>query len=108
MFTRVLLLVPPLNFRKSYKELQEEYTCDGSLPPLGLLYIHSVLTKAGHDVKIIDLSAIPFSMDDFRKMIIKYDPHVVGFSIIAESVNTTMCLADEIKKINPNCFIVAG
>ncbi len=103
-----MLVAPPLNFRRSYKELYEEYTCDGSLPPMGLMYLTAVLKNNGFDVKLFDLSAIPVTPDYFRKLVKEYDPDIVGFSIIADAVNTSIILAGEVKKLNPNCIVIGG
>ncbi|WEU41104.1 MAG: B12-binding domain-containing radical SAM protein [Candidatus Odinarchaeum yellowstonii] len=103
-----MLIAPPLNFRRSFKELYEEYTCDGSLPPMGLMYLTAVLRNKGFQVKLFDLTAIPTTPESFRKLVEDYNPDIVGFSIIADAVNTSMILAGVVKKVNPNCLVIGG
>jgi len=105
---KIMLIVPPLNFRRSYKELYEEYTCDGSLPPMGLMYLTAVLKANNFDVKLLDLSTMPFTLEYFRRLVKDYAPDIAGFSIIADAVNTSMILAAEVKKVNPNCLVLGG
>lgn len=105
---KILLIVPPLNFRKNYAELYEEYTCDGSLPPMGLMYMDSVLKRNGLEVKLMDLTTMPFTLDYFSRVIKSVAPNIVGFSIIADAVNTAITLAREVKKVDPNCLVIGG
>ncbi|MHA1410749.1 MAG: B12-binding domain-containing radical SAM protein, partial [Candidatus Odinarchaeia archaeon] len=105
---RILLAIPPLNFRSNFEELRNEYSCDGSLPPLGLMYIYSVLDKHGFDVKLLDLAAVPTTKEAFRRIISKMNPDIVGFSIIADSVNTALVLAKITKEELPNTLVIGG
>jgi anaerobic magnesium-protoporphyrin IX monomethyl ester cyclase len=50
----------------------------GELPPLGISYIASVLEEAGHIVKILDISALNLTVDEFCQEINNFEPELVG------------------------------
>ena len=105
---KVALVVPPLNFRSSEKELYDEYTLDGSLPPLGLMYIGALLKENGYEVELLDLSATIKSISWFKDWLKKVSPDIVGFSIIADGVNNAMLLAEVTKEVLPESLVIAG
>ncbi|MFX1362492.1 MAG: cobalamin-dependent protein, partial [Promethearchaeota archaeon] len=105
---KVALVVPPLNFRKNEGELYDEYTLDGSLPPLGLMYIGAVLKEKNYEVELLDLSATIRSISWFKDWLKRTSPEVIGFSIIADGVNNGMLLAEATKEILPESLVIAG
>ncbi|MFT7622545.1 MAG: anaerobic magnesium-protoporphyrin IX monomethyl ester cyclase [Myxococcota bacterium] len=69
---RVLLGIPPYDFREFYpeyaaKKLGKGQLIPGATPPLGLLYIAAVLRAAGHDVIFLD--GIRAEAEDFVEAI---------------------------------------
>ncbi|MHA1348413.1 MAG: B12-binding domain-containing radical SAM protein [Candidatus Odinarchaeia archaeon] len=105
---KVALIVPPLNFRVDLNQFYQEYTCDGSLPPLGLMYIGSVLKENNIDVKLLDLSGKLKTVEWYEKWLKKEEPDLVGISIIADAINTAMFIAKVTKKVLPNTLVVGG
>ncbi|MFX0096137.1 MAG: B12-binding domain-containing radical SAM protein [Candidatus Hodarchaeota archaeon] len=105
---KVALVVPPLNFRNSEGELHDEYTLDGSLPPLGLMYIGALLKEKNYEVELLDLSATIKSISWFKDWLRKNSPDVIGFSIIADGVNNGMLLAEATKEVLPESLVIAG
>ena len=79
-----------------------------SWPPLGLLYIASVLQERGVEVSVLDQAAKGFSIQETVKWIKKEDPEVLGFSTFATSGRTAALISNEIKRDNPNVTVVFG
>ncbi|NQT22902.1 MAG: B12-binding domain-containing radical SAM protein, partial [Candidatus Omnitrophica bacterium] len=52
----------------------------GVLPPLGISYIASVLEKAGHVVKILDVVALNLITDEIRQFIYEFKPEITGIT----------------------------
>lgn len=76
---RVCLVFPPHNYKKFMENLvivNEEF---GIFPPLGLMYVAAILERAGHDVIIIDSSALELSKKRTLEKIKRFNPNILGF-----------------------------
>ena len=80
----------------------------GAAPPLGMLYIATILKKEGTDVSMIDEAAQGFSTRDTVNWVKKEDPHILGFSTCSSSGRKAAMIAEKVKKENPNIIIVFG
>lgn len=80
----------------------------GVSPPLGLLYIATVLENQGYEVNLIDNDALKWSDDESLRFIEETHPDVVGFSILTASCHKVHRLAKEIKKRYPDIKILYG
>ncbi|MCK4351985.1 cobalamin-dependent protein [candidate division WOR-3 bacterium] len=74
-------------------------------PPLGLLYIASVLENNGFEVRIWDPHPDDLS---FLSDIKKFNPRVVGLTVTTPQVNKAKYLVEEIRKSLPLTKLVAG
>ncbi len=74
-------------------------------PPLGLLYIGTVVQNSGYYVKLIDLSI--YNEWEFVKVIPK-GFCIYGFSTYSVSYELTKKLSQKIKNENPNSLLIAG
>lgn len=99
----VLLINLPVStwYKKAFEN-------SNSMPPLGLLYIATVLKNADYQVKILDLSVNSISQTDFSDMLIEYSPKLVGLSTYNESWNSQKVLSKYIKEVIPSTKIFAG
>ena len=61
-------------------------------PPMGLLYVGQVLSDNGYSVKVYDQPVTGASNGKILNMIKKYDPKLVGFSILFDNLWTTFNL----------------
>ena len=52
------------------------------LPPLGLMYVASIIKNSGHECILIDAVAEGLSKQRVLKILKKYNPQLVGFSLI--------------------------
>lgn len=70
---------------------------------LGLLYIASVLDFAGHDV------SVGFATKgNIHRLLEKFRPEIVGFSVITADYPYTKDLVESIKKKDPDIIVVLG
>ncbi len=89
-------------------QMSEKKKMIGSSPPLGMLYIASVLKDEGIEVSILDQAANGSSIRNSVNWVKKEDPDILGFSTLISSGRTAAITAREIKKENPNVIIVFG
>ena len=99
---RFLLLNPPMD----YNVLKKEYSFEAYMPPLGLLYIATPLQKRGHDVKVIDFVAEPFSKEKLIQEASEFN--VIGITVASQVATSAQKLASLIKEHYPNKTIVIG
>lgn len=77
-------------------------------PPMGVLYLATILRKEGLEVSMLDQAAKGFSMKDAVEWVKKEDPDILGFSTLTGLGRTAAMIANEVKKENPNITIVFG
>jgi|GEM_PF-212918 len=77
-------------------------------PPMGLLYMSSTLTSAGHEVRVIDADIDDIGEADLRKAVLDYGPDMVGITMNALQARSAFKTAAAIKGDNPFMKIVAG
>src|SRR4051812_21016483 len=58
----------------------------GCLPHLGLGYIHTALTQAGHEVKTIDVQAFGLTDEQLREVLARFAPALVGVTTTPPSL----------------------
>jgi len=75
-------------------------------PPLGLLYLASLMEQRGDTVTILDFTAEPYderTLEDHAK-----DADVVGVSMLSTSVEKTVTIVNFLKQQHPQLPIVIG
>ncbi|MBX5327665.1 MAG: B12-binding domain-containing radical SAM protein [Candidatus Bathyarchaeia archaeon] len=97
--------ISPAAFREDLNKKSEPVS---SWPPLGILYIATVLEKEGFEVSLLDQAAKGYTIDETVKWVRKENPDVVGFSTLASSGRTAAVLSGEVKKENPEITTVFG
>lgn len=73
-------------------------------PPLGLLYIASILKKDGYDVSVIDLSF--YNRESWKSVIPWAD--IYAITILTASFHRSIVIKEICKKKNPNSIMIAG
>jgi radical SAM superfamily enzyme YgiQ (UPF0313 family) len=94
-----------LNPNSGYLERIEN---EAAWPPLGMLYIGTILQNAGHEVKVIDNARIQLPIDGLVKRIKKENPGIIGMSILTHTFRHGIKIASAIKSEIPDVKIVFG
>jgi anaerobic magnesium-protoporphyrin IX monomethyl ester cyclase len=77
-------------------------------PPLGLLYLATVLRNEGVEVSLLDQAAKGLSTEQTVKWIRREDPDILGLTTMTGSGQTAATVATEAKNENPNVTTVFG
>lgn len=101
---KVMLVVPPwtiLDIRA-----HDTQGIAGKWPPIGTLYIASVLREDGFNVVFKDGAF--YTHDELVREIHKEKPDALGAFVIAMFWERAQSLFRDVKKVLPNCYIFAG
>lgn len=105
----IVLIYPkdPNNTKNSSSFVQASL----DMPPLGLLYLGTVIKNSGEPVKVFDFNALENQdmEDEMIQKIAQLKPQIIGFSVATTSYPYTCELAKKMKKIlNKTIFIWGG
>ncbi len=105
----IVLIYPkdPNNTKNSSSFVQASL----DMPPLGLLYLGTVIKNSGEPVKVFDFNALENQdmEDEMVQKIAQLKPQIIGFSVATTSYPYTCELAKKMKKIlNKTIFIWGG
>lgn len=104
-----ILLINPPQKHAVHAGVDDEFVdIIGYYPPLGLLYLATVLNQKGYVAKIID--AVPMQMDynDIIEQIDEFKPFMVGITTYTTSMVDVLKLAEHSKQILPQALVVLG
>lgn len=82
---------------------RENYT---PAPPMGILYLGSVLKAKGHTVKVID--SFPVYHDANIREIKEFEPDLIGLSVLTTGYRIAVYYTAILKKQNPKALICWG
>lgn len=89
--------------------LTEKSKVIGSWPPLGILYLATVLRdQEDIDVAVLDQAAEGYTNKQAAKWALEQRPDVLGFSALASSGKTAARIARETKQSDPDIITVLG
>jgi anaerobic magnesium-protoporphyrin IX monomethyl ester cyclase len=88
--------------------LEGEKTMIDASPPLGILYLASVLKAAEVEVSALDNAANGFTLEEAADWAVKEEPDILGLSVLASSSLTGPRIAHEVKKRNPDIIVILG
>ncbi len=89
-------------------EVSEWVKGTAAWPPLGLLYMATVLRGEGHEVSILDQPAEGLTVEGAARWVRREDPDILGFTTLSMSGRTAAKISREVKRWNPNLTIVFG
>jgi anaerobic magnesium-protoporphyrin IX monomethyl ester cyclase len=104
---KALLINPPTSREQIYGNWDLSGV-DTYCPPLGLLYIASLLRKHGHVPKVVDVPARKWSLEDTIKCVMQEDPDIVGISAMTINALNANAIAKALKKNSIRAPIVFG
>ncbi|ODS42294.1 MAG: hypothetical protein MSIBF_02890 [Candidatus Altiarchaeales archaeon IMC4] len=99
---KILLIYPPHSIESEQKGLK------GFSPPLGLMYIGTILSNDGHDVKIVDMDTTDMSFESVIKLIGDENFEGIGISVFTRTRNIAYSIAKTIRADFPNIYISLG
>ncbi len=99
METDVLLLYPPIS-----PGLKPKY----ALPPLGILYIGTLLRRKNFKVMVIDAEKDGLTLTETVDRVTEKQPEILGISTMSLTYAATLRIAEMIKKMNSDIKIVLG
>jgi radical SAM superfamily enzyme YgiQ (UPF0313 family) len=94
-------------------EVQENTTPDYLLydfmnfPPLGLMAIATGINPK-HELKLLDVSSKRWNINDTLECLKKFEPEVLGISVVTRRLYALHKIAKKAKKLFPNLRIIAG
>lgn len=78
-------------------------------PPLGLMYIASMLRESGnYEIGIKDMRLDKLGVEDIVKKFKEFQPDIIGLSVFTQEANLMHRIAGRIKEENPGCKIIVG
>ncbi len=80
----------------------------GSWPPLGILYIATILRSEGVEVAVLDQAAEGYTLEQTVRWVEKQSPDILGFSALASSGKTAARIAGKVKEKAPDIVTVFG
>jgi len=101
---KVALILPPISLEERYNKAIAHVA--GSLPPLGLLSIGTVLKNAGIEVKVLDGSVRSF--EDIMEEIENYNPDIAGITAMTLMWPKVKFITRKLKEKWPDLNIIVG
>jgi radical SAM superfamily enzyme YgiQ (UPF0313 family) len=81
-------------------------------PPLGILYMASILREAKHDVKVIDYFVLSvkedYNYDSLKKDILEFKPDIIGTSCFSSNIKYAENILDISKEVSPKTITIIG
>lgn len=107
---RVLFIVPP---EENYVEASANEAVDRKRevrPKLGLLYVATYLKEKSPEVnvKFLDCPALQITFETLPKHINSFNPDIVGITAVSFTMLDAIKVADIVKKIKQEIFVVLG
>lgn len=87
---------------------KKEMAKGNAMPPLGLMYIGTVLEENGYNVELLDFSVQSMEEQEFVNHIVTETPKVIGISTYNEAWLALKVISKCIKRVLPECLVVAG
>lgn len=101
---KVILINPPMTHivKSTISDFIDGLLVDHPLPPLGLMYVAAYLRQHGHNVKVVDMNVIPYTLE------IPEDTNFIGISATTLTLYDAILLAKNIKGFRNKIPIVLG
>ncbi len=99
---KVQLFFPPGGY------FAERWSKGSSMPPLGLLYVASVLEKEGIEVRVIPADVLGLRNREIKKEILDFKPDIIGVTSTTENRFQSFSLVKLAKRTYPSALTVLG
>ena len=101
---KIALLLPPISLEERYNKAIKHVA--GSLPPIGLLSIATILKEAAHEAIVVDGSMK--AIDEMMAELDEFKPDVVGIGAMTLMWPKAKFLARSLKQKYPDIKIIVG
>jgi hypothetical protein len=88
----VVLIYPPISF-------DERSALSAYSPPLGTLYLGTILKNNGHEVHVIDADAEQLSLNQLQTRVKSIEPDVVGLTCLTLSLDSCKSAIKAVKNV---------
>lgn len=102
---KIAFINPAQRFEDIYGKLSKERSI---LPPLGLCYIAGALRDSGHEVSMIDASALGMANDKAVEEALKWGAKYVGVTATTDTIFLAAAIADMVKTRGKGVTILIG
>jgi anaerobic magnesium-protoporphyrin IX monomethyl ester cyclase len=86
----------------------DDFLTSRQMHPLGLLSLATYAKQFGHEVTILDQSALKLTNEKLAERVKQLDPDAVGIGVLSKSIDNAKAIAAILKIWNPNLKIVFG
>lgn len=104
----IMLINPPILVNEVMRDFEKFECLRGLYPPLGLLYIASVIEQMGHEVMVIDCDAEDNHLKRIRNTCESLHPDLVGFYAFTWNYRGAASLASLVKSVCPQAKTILG
>ena len=80
----------------------------GYYPPLGLLYLATILKQANYNVKVLDCVPMKIDYEQLEREISEFQPFAVGIATYTTSMVDVLLTANIVKENNPKTVTILG
>lgn len=77
-------------------------------PPMGIAYVGTMLHKAGHSVKLLDMRVKKYNLKAFRKILKEFKPELVGLMLLGLSFKKARELTKIVKTESSASLLIGG
>lgn len=77
-------------------------------PPLGMAFLAGALENAGHEVQLLDYVVYPYSKENLRQALNRFQPSVIGVTAVTMSFPAGAEVIRDAKDIDPDVLTVMG
>ncbi len=99
--TSLLFIYPPISFK-------EQGSLSAYCPPLGVLYLGTMLKHNGHNVHVLDAEAEQLSINQIVSRVKSINPDVIGLTCLTFTLDSCKRLIKAIKKTTDAYIAVGG
>ena len=104
---KLVLINPPTSFDQLYGDWNLS-ALDTYCPPLGLLYIAGYVREDGHEINVVDVPALKWSLQDTIDYVLSLTPDLVGLSAMTINILNANAIAEGLKRNGLTATVVIG
>lgn len=97
---RAVFIYPPISFK-------EENPSSGFTPPLGALYMATILQNHGHEAHVIDANAEQLTLNKLKRRVESLDPDMIGLTCLTFNLEACQEIINTLRK-NLDTYTVVG